>query len=193
MKRVFMFLSRSGAGKGTQADFLRKHFGEEYTLYISTGDRMRALAKSDTVAGVYMQKVMESGERGPAFSAIWVWADEMITHVTGKIETVIFEGAPRTIVEARALDEAFVFFEIERVYPLWLDITQEEARKRLTGRNRFDDNPAAIERRLAFYERDVVPVLRYYQGESRYQLVRIDGMPSPEEVFEQIKRVLSSA
>lgn len=194
MKSAFMFLSRSGAGKGTQADFLRNHFGAERTLYISTGDHLRELAeKHDLLAGKYMEeKVMRPGNRAPAFSPIWVWAERMINEFTPQTEAVIFEGSPRTILEARALDEAFEFFEIENVYPLLLDITPEEARKRLLGRKRGDDTEAAIERRLAFYERDVMPILSFYQGESPYRLVRIDGMLPPEEVFEQIKRVAGS-
>lgn len=192
MKRAFMFLSRSGAGKDTQAGFLRDYFGADHTLSISTGDGMRALAdQRDLLAGRYMQdKIMRPGNRAPAFSAIWIWADTMVAHFQESTEAVIFGGSPRTVLEARALDEAFEFFEIGNVYPLFLDITAQEARTRLLARRRKDDTEEAIQRRLAYYERDVVPILRYYQQESPYQLFHIDGTPSPEAVFEQIKKVL---
>lgn len=192
MKRAFMFLSRSGAGKGTQAAFLRQHFGEDRVLYISTGDRMRTLAnRADLLAGRYMdENVMKAGERAPAFFAIWAWGDIVINHFHEQIEALVFEGSPRTVLEAKALDEFFAFFGIEKVYPLFLDITVEESRERLLARRRADDTVSAIERRLAYYKRDVVPITRYYQGESPYQLIRIDGMLAPEAVFEQIKHVL---
>ena len=194
MKRAFMFLSRSGAGKDTQADFLREYLGADRTLSISTGDPMRALAdQRDLLAGRYVaEKATGPGNRAPAFIAVWAWAERMIHEFTPEKETVIFEGSPRTILEAQVLDEVFPFFEIKKVYPLWLDITAEEARKRLLGRHRKDDNEPAIERRLAYYERDVVPILHYYQGESAYRLIKIDCMVPREEVFEQIKQAISS-
>lgn len=195
MKTAIILLSRSGGGKGTQAKFLREYFGEEKTFYIYTGDGLRALISEhpDLLAAKYMrEKVMDAGEKAPDFSAIWVWAGRMISEYTPETEVVIFDGSPRTRLEAQALDEALGFFEIENVRPLLLEVEHEEAIQRLLKRGRADDTRERIERRLAYYERTVKPAIEYYKTESAHKLITIDGMPAPEKVFEHIKHVLSS-
>lgn len=194
MKTAIILLSRSGGGKGTQARFLREHFGEEKTLYITTGDGFRELAKrADLLAGKYIQeKVLDVGEKAPDFSTIWIWANRMIYEFTPEISVVIFDGTPRTRLEAQTLDEMLVFFEITNIKPLLLEVGREEAIQRLLKRGRADDTRERIERRLAYYERTVKPAIEYYQRESKNRLIIIDGMPAPENVFEQIKKALSN-
>lgn len=194
MKTAIILLSRSGGGKGTQAGFLQEYFGKEKTLYIYTGDGLRALISQhfDLLAAKYMQeKVMKAGEKAPDFSAIWVWAGRMINEFTLETEVVIFDGSPRTRLEAQALDEALEFFEIENVKPLLLEVEREEAIQRLLKRKRADDTRERIERRLAFYEHTVKPAIDYYEKESKHTLITIDGMPSPEKVFASIKKAIA--
>lgn len=193
MKTAIILLSRSGGGKGTQAKFLREYFGKEKTLYISTGDGFRELVKrTDLLAARYMQeKVLGVGDKAPDFSTIWIWANRMILEFTPEIETVIFDGTPRTRLEAQALDEMLEFFEIENVKPFLLEVAREEAIQRLLKRGRSDDTRERIERRLAYYERTVTPAIDYYQKESKNRLIVIDGMPPEEEVFEQIKKAIT--
>lgn len=194
MKTAIILLSRSGGGKGTQAKFLREYFGEKNVLYITTGDGFRELAKrSDLVAGRYIQKkVLDVGEKAPDFATVWIWANRMIYEFTPETSVVIFDGTPRTRLEAQALDEMLVFFEITDVKPVLLEVEYQEAIQRLLSRGRADDTRERIERRLAYYERTVMPAIEYYKTESKNRLIIIDGMPPPEEVFEQIKRALSS-
>lgn len=192
IKTAIILLSRSGGGKGTQAKFLREYFGEEKTLYITTGDGFRELAKrADLLAGKYIQeKVLDVGEKAPDFSTIWIWANRMIYEFTPETNVVIFDGTPRTRLEAQALDEMLVFFEITNVKPLLLEVGREEVIQRLLKRGRADDTRERIEHRLAYYERTVKPAIEYYKTESAHKLIAIDGMPAPENVFEQIKMVL---
>ena len=194
MKTAVILIARAGAGKGTQAEFLKEYFGKDETLYLYAGDVLRELArKPDSLSGKYMQeKIMNIGEKAPDFSAIWAWADAMIRQFRDEIEAVIIDGSPRTRLEALILDEALLFYEIENVKPLFFEITREEALIRLLKRGRSDDTPEKIERRFAYYERVVTPAIEYYRTESKHKLVTIDAMPSPEKIFEQIKRVLSS-
>lgn len=192
MKTAIILLSRSGGGKGTQAKFLREYFGKEKVLYITTGDGFRELAtRTDLLAGKYIQeKVLNVGEKAPDFSTIWVWANRMIYEFTQETNIVIFDGTPRTRLEAQALDEMLAFFEITNVKPLLLEVEYQEAIQRLLKRGRADDTRERIERRLAFYERTVTPAIEYYKMESKNRLIVIDGMPSPEEVFTSIKKAI---
>lgn len=161
-------------------------------LYIATGDGFRKLAeRADLLAGRYTkEKVLDAGEKAPDFSTIWIWANRMIYEFTPDIDVVIFDGTPRTKLEAQALDEMLAFFEIENVKPLLLEVEHEEAVQRMLKRGRADDTRERIEHRLAYYERTVKPAIDYYEHESRHKLIIIDGMPPPEEVFEEIKKVL---
>lgn len=192
MKTAIILLSRSGGGKGTQAKFLREHFGDKRVLYIATGDGFRELAKrTDLLAGRYTkEKVLDAGEKAPDFSTIWIWANRMIYEFAPETNVVIFDGTPRTKLEAQALDEMLDFFEIKNVKPLLLEVEREEAIQRLLKRGRSDDTRERIEHRLNYYERTVKPAIDYYARESKHNLIRIDGMPPEEEVFEQIKQVL---
>lgn len=193
MKTAIILLSRSGGGKGTQAQFLREYFGKEKVLYITTGDGFRELAKRpDLLAGKYIQeKVLDVGEKAPDFSTIWIWANRMIYEFTSETNVVIFDGTPRTRLEAQALDEMLTFFEITNIKPFLLEVEREEVIQRLLKRGRADDTRERIERRLAYYERTVKPAIEYYKTESTHKLITIDGMPPPGEVFEQIKHALS--
>lgn len=193
MKTAIILLSRSGGGKGTQAKFLREYFGEKKMLYITTGDGFRELARrADLLAGKYIQeKVLDVGEKAPDFATIWIWANRMIYEFTPETSVVIFDGTPRTRLEAQALDEMLVFFEITNVKPLLLEVDREEAIQRLLKRKRADDTRERIERRLAFYERTVVPAIDYYEKESKHKLITIDGMPPPKEVFASIKKAIA--
>lgn len=193
MKTAVILLSRSGGGKGTQAKFLREYFGEEKVLSITTGDGFRELAKrTDLLAGKYIQeKVLNVGEKAPDFSTIWIWANRMIYEFTQETSIVILDGTPRTRLEAKALDEMLVFFEITNIKPLLLEVEYEEAIQRLLKRARADDTRERIERRLAYYERTVMPAIEYYKTESKNRLIVIDGMPSPEEVFTSIKKAIT--
>lgn len=193
MKTAIILLSRSGGGKGTQAKFLREYFGEKKMLYITTGDGFRELARrADLLAGKYIQeKVLDVGEKAPDFATIWIWANRMIYEFTPETSVVIFDGTPRTRLEAQALDEMLVFFEITNVKPLLLEVDREEAIQRLLKRKRVDDTRERIERRLAFYEQTVVPAIEYYKTESRNKLITINGMPPPKEVFTSIKKAIA--
>lgn len=192
MKTAIILLSRSGGGKGTQAQFLREHYKGKNVLYITTGDGFRELAKrADLLAGRYIkEKILDAGEKAPDFSTIWIWANRMIYEFAPDTDVVIFDGTPRTRLEAQALDEMLVFFEIMNVKPLLLEVEREEVIQRMLKRGRADDTRERIERRLAYYERTVKPAIEYYQTESAHKLITIDGMPTPESVFEQIKKIL---
>ncbi len=193
MSRVAaLFIGRAGSGKGTQSKRLIQYLGEDRSFYIYTGDHLRALMGHEEWLTAYLikEKVMKVGAKAPDFLAIWVWANEFI-HGLKEDRDLIIDGSPRTLIEAKVLDEAFAFYDIQTVFPFLLDVTSEEAFQRLKARKRADDTDDAINARLAYYETTVMPAISYYEKESKHKLIRIDGMPSEEKVFEQIVRALN--
>lgn len=192
MSRVVgLFIGRAGSGKGTQSKRLMQHLGEDHSFYIYTGDHLRALMdhKEFLTARLIREKIMNVGAKAPDFLAIWVWANEFI-HSLKKDQNLVIDGSPRTLIEAKVLDEALAFYDIQNIFPFLLDVTREEAFRRLKARKRADDTDNAINARLDYYETTVVPAVSYYEKESKNKLIRIDGMPSEDKVFEQIVRAL---
>src|SRR3989344_7068720 len=97
----FVFIGRSGCGKDTQAELLKKfleaRFGLNSVLYISTGDHLRNLKDhlEFYTARFVNEKILNAGEKAPSALGIWAWATELIHGVTEN-NHVIINGAPRT-------------------------------------------------------------------------------------------------
>jgi adenylate kinase family enzyme len=180
------FLGRSGCGKGTQAKFLSDHLGN--VLYISTGDLFRDLEKTDTLAGRKVLEMLKVGGLPPDWLAYTLWQKELVEKLTSEEQHVILDGALRRVREAMSLDEVINWFSRPLPIPVLIDITREEAFLRLKARGRLDDTDTNINRRLDWYETDVLPVVEYYERHGR--LLRISGMPSPEKVFESLLAAL---
>jgi len=128
----FALLGRSGCGKGTQAELLMQHFGNIF--YISTGGLLRDLAKLDTAAGKGIKKILNEGGLAPDYVIIGLWMREACYNLK-EDQGVIFDGAPRRLIEAHAIDEFMGFLNRkDNFFPILLDISREEAFNRLTKR-----------------------------------------------------------
>lgn len=116
-----------------------------------------------------------------------VWLSELSRHLK-KGEHLIFDGSPRTIKDARLIDE--VMEDLGRPLPVavWVRVSEKEARLRLLKRRRFDDTYRAIRRRFNFFRREVFPVINYYRGRKRLAVVNGDA-PIPK-VWRDIKKAV---
>src|SRR5258705_10244739 len=137
-----ILLGPPGAGKGTQATFLTKHFG---IPQISTGDMLRAAVKAGTPLGLAAKKVMDSGAL--------VSDDIIIGLVKERLKQpdcakgYLFDGFPRTIAQAEAMKTANVPID----FVLEIDVPAEEIILRLSGRGRDDDKEETVRKRLDCY------------------------------------------
>jgi adenylate kinase len=215
--QIIILLGRSGCGKGTQAKLLQQEFGFNY---LSSGDLLRARMKENDFSGRKLREVLDKGKRAPTFLMFQVWS-EKIREIKNKsdLEGLIVDGSPRSLLEAKLMDDIFNWYEWTNIKVILLDISEEEALNRLTKRRickecgrlipwvgefknlkkcdkcggeletRFDDKPKAIRARLDFYKNDVQPVVDYYQKQGR--LIRINGEQSIEDVYRDIKKVVS--
>ncbi len=186
----FIFFGRSGSGKGTQAEFLKKYLEEKYgansVLYVYTGAKLRELVdqKEFLTARLVDEKVMKAGAKAPDFLAVWAWGERLVKEMDEK-KHLIVDGSPRTIMEAKMLDEAFLFYGRKKIFPLLIDVSREEAARRMKKRGRADDTDEQIKSRLAYYEEYVLPAVEYYGKESKNKLIRIDGNPLDRELIHQ--------
>lgn len=191
----FTFIGRSGCGKGTQAELLKKLLeeknGADSALYIYTGERLRNLVSHPEflTARLLDQKILKAGEKAPDSLAIWAYTEEFIHGVTENNHLII-DGSPRTALEAEALDEMFDFYGRENVFHIWLNVSEAWANARMKERGRADDSPESIKHRFAYYEREVVPTIEFYKKDKKHKLIEINGEQSVEKVHEDIVKAI---
>ena len=178
------------AGKGTQAKRLVDGRG---MIQLSTGDMLRAAKASGSELGQRVAGIMDRGEL--VSDAIVI---ELIEEKLPQAEAAggaIFDGFPRTLAQAQALD--IMLKERGKQIDLVLRLKVDDAAllKRIEGRflaeGRPDDNPESFKVRLAAYNDQTAPLLPYYEGQGK--LVEIDGMASIDEVAAGIDQALANA
>ena len=170
-----------GAGKGTQSMLLL----EKYNLtYISTGDILRAEIKAKSELGIEAKKLIDKGNLVP---------DELIIQIIEKriIENAdsngfLFDGFPRTMVQAYILEALLLKINATLNCMLCLDVPEDELMRRLLERGkisgRSDDNEEVIKSRLVEYNTKTFPVIDFYKARDQY--IPIDGTGTVEEVYE---------
>lgn len=175
---TFLMMGRPGSGKGTQGKMLAKRLGGE--IY-SSGNRLREMAKGEGFANQKIKRVMETGELLPAWLSEHLFVESLLG--LEPQDSIVFEGACRTLPEAEAFDETATW--LERPYKaIFLNISDAEVEKRLAVRknveSRADDASDAVEKRIEEYALKTAPVIEFFR--SHNALVEIDGHHSIEEV-----------
>lgn len=188
--QTFIFIGRSGCGKGTQADLLEQYLKENNTndsdvYHIITGNFLRALAKEKTYTGELISHILENGLLVDEFLPVALWGKFFVDNFKGN-EHVITDGMPRKLQEAILLDGAFKFYKREKVVVVFIDLSYESAVKRLLLRKRADDTEDAIKERLKFYDAEVAPVIDYYKNNPDYVFLHIDGEPDIPTIHKDI-------
>lgn len=182
----FVLIGKSGSGKGTQADLLMKYFGNLH--HISTGDLFRKLSKTKTATANVITETLKSGGLPFDDLATTLWMYD-ISHKVKDDEGFIMDGAPRRPEEAQNLDRFLDFLKrSDSTYHILLDVSRDEASRRLTARGRADDTPKAINSRLDYFDNIVSKVILHYQTSNR--LIKINGEQASEKVFEDILKAV---
>lgn len=188
-QKSFIFIGRSGCGKGTQAkllsDYLKKIDPSREILYVQSGQEFREFIKGSSETQKLSKAIYDVGGLQPEFLAIYMWANVLVNKFT-KNEHVIMDGMPRKFHEAGVLESIFDFYKLEKPVVINIDISKEQSIDRLMARGRMDDNREDIAERLSWYETDVAPAIAFYENNPKYNFIKIDGNKSIEEVFEDI-------
>ena len=184
--QTIIILGRSGSGKGTQAELLKKLL--DPCLYIYAGDLFRELAEADSLAGKKIKETTESGGLPPEWIAAFLWQRELIYGVHGA-ENIIIDGSPRRLDEAQEMDEVLNWLGRGQAKVILIDITEDEAVKRLLKRGRADDTEESIRARLAWFNAEAQPAIEYYEKSGR--LIKVDGLGTVEEIHERINQALN--
>tara|TARA_B100000745_G_scaffold98011_1_gene62349 strand:+ start:18306 stop:18884 length:579 start_codon:yes stop_codon:yes gene_type:complete len=190
-KQTHIFIGRSGSGKGTQAKLLHEHLeGNGVTVkYIATGQAFRDFIQGEGYTQKLSKGLMDEGKLQPEFLSVWVWGGEFIAKLEGN-EDIILDGTPRTLSEAKMLSHALAFYGFTpNVFHL--DISHDEAVKRLTLRGRADDkDEKEVEERLRWFQEDVVPAIEYFKSDDFHNFFEINGVGDEHEIHKTIKEKL---
>jgi len=178
-----------GSGKGTQSDLLIKQFG---FLHLSTGDLLRDEISRRTPLGIEAKKFMDNGQLVPDEVVIGMIDSKLNDNQEAK--GIIFDGFPRTVAQAEALDKLLDLRNSKINILLSLEVPEDELKKRLIQRGeqsgRSDDNEEIIVKRIAEYKNKTEAVARYYDQQDK--LVRIKGMGSIESIFESLTKAITA-
>ena len=179
-----------GAGKGTQSKILTTERG---LPQLSTGDMLRAAIAARTPLGLACKALMDKGELVPDETVIGIIADRY--DQPDCKNGAVFDGFPRTIPQAQALDKMLAERgrKIDLVLELKVDdavlLSRVEARIK-EGGARSDDNAETLAHRLKVYYDNTAPLLDYYRGQGK--LKAVDGMAPVEAVTAQLAAVLDA-
>jgi adenylate kinase len=178
-----------GAGKGTQSKILTEKRG---LPQLSTGDMLRAAIEAGTPLGLACKALMAKGELVPDETVIGIIADRY--DQPDCKNGAVFDGFPRTIPQAQALDKMLAERgrKIDLVLELKVDdavlLSRVEARIKAGGVLRSDDTPETLAHRLGVYYKNTAPLIEYYRGQGKLRTV--DGMAPVEAVTAEIAAVL---
>ena len=178
-----------GAGKGTQSKILTEKRG---LPQLSTGDMLRAAIEAGTPLGLACKALMAKGELVPDETVVGIIAERYDQPDCAK--GAVFDGFPRTIAQAEALDKMLAERgrKIDLVLELKVDdavlLSRVEARIKAGGVLRSDDTPETLAHRLGVYYKNTAPLLGYYGNQGKLQTV--NGMAPVDEVTAQIALIL---
>jgi adenylate kinase len=190
--QVYIFIGRSGCGKGTQAKLLmeelKKREPAREVLYLQTGALIRDFIKNENYSARRAKEIYDAGDRQPDFLAVNVWSNFFFERFTGK-EIVVADGTPRSLAEAHMLDTALNWmYGIKNPTAVYINVSDDWSVKHLLARGRLDDNEDDIMERLKWFETDVAPAVDWYKDNDYYRLVDINGEQKIEEVFDELKQ-----
>ena len=187
MKNIILF-GPPGAGKGTQSTFLVNTFG---LVHLSTGDIFRSNIKQETDLGKLAKSYMDKGELVPDDVTIQMLESEVLKHPEAK--GFIFDGFPRTVAQAEALDAFLERRGTDIFRMLALDVPEEELVSRLVGRGKEsgradDQNEEIIRNRIKVYEQQTSILAQFYQAKGRF--VAVDGIGSIEAISSRLEEAM---
>lgn len=172
-----------GSGKGTQSENIISKFG---LMHLSTGDILRAEVASETPLGVEAKKFMDNGELVPDEVVIGMISSKLDN--TPEAKGFIFDGFPRTVAQAEALDKLLEFKKTPINLVISLEVKETELISRLVERGkasgRSDDNEEIITKRIKEYHNKTAPVASFYKDQEK--LVSVEGVGSIGDIFDAI-------
>jgi len=180
-----------GSGKGTQSERLVEKYG---FVHVGTGNLLREEIANKTPLGIEAKKFIDNGQLVPDDVAIAMVGSFFDRHKD--INGFLFDGFPRTVAQAQALDKLLSFKKTDIALVLALDVTEQELVNRLLNRGktsgRSDDNSEdVIRKRFAVYTNETSPVADYYKKTRKFKAIHGEG--SVDEINAALRQAIDKA
>ena len=177
-----------GAGKGTQAEFLINTYD---LIHLSTGDLLRGEISEKTNLGIEAKKFMDKGDLVPDAVVIGMIKNKLESN--RKVKGFIFDGFPRTVEQAKALDELLNENQTPISGMLSLEVEEQELIDRLMKRGiisgRADDQDLnIIKNRIQVYHQKTAPLADYYNKQGKY--FSINGVGEISQIADRLKETV---
>ncbi|MEQ8324199.1 MAG: adenylate kinase [Vicingaceae bacterium] len=178
-----------GAGKGTQAFKLKSHFD---LIHLSTGDLLRSEIAAGTALGMQAKSIMDEGKLVPDEIVIGMIEEQLKSNPEAK--GFIFDGFPRTTVQAEALDHLLESYKQSISGMLALEVEDEELVRRLLLRGKDsgradDQDQRVIAARIKEYNAKTAPLISYYHNQGKFQSIK--GVGAIEEIFQDLVKAIN--
>lgn len=178
-----------GSGKGTQSDKLISHYN---LFHISTGDVLRDHIRRGTDLGNTANSYISKGKLIPDDLMVSILEQVLIDNAQAVADGVIFDGFPRTIPQAKALNEMLQKRGNKVNIVIGLEVPDEELTERLLKRGlesgRSDDNRETIAKRLEVYHSQTAPLKAFYQNQGIYAAIK--GIGTIDSIFQSIQEAI---
>lgn len=179
-----------GSGKGTQSDKLIEQYG---LLHLSTGNLLREEIANKTKLGLEAKSYMDQGQLVPDEVVIGMIRSALNANPAAK--GFLFDGFPRTVAQAEALDSLLAELQEEISIVLALEVSEDELVQRLLNRGKTsgrsdDTNTDVIRARLVEYENKTSPVAGHYSKFGKVKHVKGEG--SIDDIFSALTREIES-
>lgn len=175
-----------GSGKGTQSEKLITHYGLKH---LSTGDLLRKEMKAGTPLGMEAKSLIQKGQLVPDEVVVGMISSAL--DANPEVPGFLFDGFPRTVAQARALDNLLDLKKTAIDVVLALQVNEEELINRLINRaqtsGRMDDADPEIQRnRQNVYKNETLPVAEYYAKFDKVEMVEGEG--TIDEIFDRLQK-----
>lgn len=179
-----------GSGKGTQSEKIVEKFDLKH---LSTGDLLRREIAEKTPLGMEAKNFMEKGQLVPDEVVIGMIDSSLEKNPNAK--GFLFDGFPRTVAQAEALDNLLSFKKTSISKVLALDVSEEELVKRLLKRGessgRSDDtNEEIIRKRFAVYKKDTSAVAEHYKALGKFETIKGEG--DVDKIFDALSNAIET-
>ena len=186
--QTFVFIGRSGCGKGTQAELLMKSLAEKdkenKIFYLETGQKFRDFISAQGYSNNLAKSIQEKGGLQPAFLAVWIWSDMLIQNIASS-EHIVVDGTPRKLGEAIIFAEAMKFYS-RKPNIIYINVGRKWSEERLAGRHRSDDMSLVVKNRLDWFDTDVMPAIEYFRQNPDVNFLDINGERTIPEIQQDI-------
>jgi adenylate kinase len=178
-----------GSGKGTQSDSLVEKYG---LVHLSTGNLLREEIAKKTPLGIEAKNFIDKGQLVP--DEVVIGMVDSYFEKNKEAKGFLFDGFPRTVAQAVALDKLLELKKTEIAAVLALEVGEEELVQRLLNRGKTsgrsdDTNEEVIRKRFTVYKNETTPVAEHYKRANKFEPIKGEGLV--QEIFDSLCDAIS--